>query len=309
MTIPIPTTPTRPVADSTYKDDTRQSPPSSTCSPAAEDLMDRANTLLRQDQQEGPSSSQSRQDRVPQQQVFPLYQYALCLQESAGGFYYEDTARIYYSIAWYHYYELGDYSSSLTYFLQCLRISLELHGEEHASTQLILDDLRDLLEDMKLDVDYVNPVFESWALQDDAADLRQNTPNSRRRGDDVEAKEWFEAQEMEKDYLRKSLALLPLELELERAGVFVLLAQLAEEQSHTELALSYYCKTLLILPRWLTNDHPRVQTVKNQSHQVVASLTPFTNHAARIAISSRQQGRSRSFSRKLSSTKIPASNE
>jgi tetratricopeptide (TPR) repeat protein len=273
--------------------------------------MDRANKALLQQQEEEGSQQQEHREQVKH-----LYHYALCLQEAAGGFYNEGTARIYYSIAWYHY-EMSDYSSALTYFLQCLRISFELYGEEHASTQLVLDDLCDLLEDMHLNVDYVNPVFESWALQDDAADLsRQRRKNTRTRSsrDDVEAQAFLAAREEEEEegYLRTSLALLPLELDLERAAVFVLLALLAERQCQAELALSYYCQTLMILPQYLTNNHPRVLIVKKQSHQVVASLTPMMPAARRISSSSSSSSsmattsvlRRRSLYRKRSSSII-----
>lgn len=291
MSPQIPITPTRPVIQSKpYSSSSSQAGASSSPAPrrvsaaptcnAAQDLMDRAQSILKQaEEAESPRILAQRQ-----QQVKPLFQYALCLQEETTGglFYNEGTARIYYSIAWYHYEHLNDYSAALTYFLQCLRISFELYGEEHVNTQIILDDIRDLLEeDLQLDsADYLNPVFESWALQDDAADLRTN--NKKQWSDDDDCRDDDEIRE-EEELLQEALTLLPWELDLERAAVYIMLAELAERQSQAELALSYYCQALMIMPQWLTNSHPRVNTVKKQSHQVVASLTPvMMMPAARI---------------------------
>ncbi len=184
-----------------------------------------------------------------------LLHYALCLQEAAGGYYNEGTARIYFLMAWYHY-ERNELISAMTYFLQCIRISLELNGEDDTTTQLLLDDLKDLLEDMHLNEDCVNPVFDSWALQDDAFAFKGNKA-------------------LESKYLKEALQLIPADLEMERATIYIRLAQIYQTNHQAEHALSFYCQALMILPHWLSLDHPQVVAIKIQTHQVAANLTPI----------------------------------
>ena len=189
-----------------------------------------------------------------------LLHHALCLQEQAGGYYNEGTSRVYFLMAWHHY-ERKHFLAALTYFLQCLRISIELYGLEHCTTQLVLDDIRDLLEDMNLNEDCVNPVFDSWTLQDMALD-GENDHETKTNG-------------RTEEYWQKALHLIPADLDLERARIFIHLAQIYQKKSQTEQALSYFCQALMILPRWYKQDHPQLISLKNQAQHVASSLTPM----------------------------------
>jgi tetratricopeptide (TPR) repeat protein len=140
-----------------------------------------------------------------------------------------------------------------------------------------MDDIQDLLEDMELETEYGNRIFESWALQDEADDLL-----------DEDDKRCEDALEL----YRQALEHLPAEVELERAHIFCQIASLMKREQNIEDALSYYCQALMIFPKWLSpSSHPRilatrtqsheVTTIRKQSHELAAKLTPIGSTASR----------------------------
>lgn len=190
-----------------------------------------------------------------------LLHHALALQEESGGYYHEGTSRVYFVMAWYHY-EKKQFLPALTYFLQCLRITLQIYGEEDCTTQLLLDDIHDLLEDINLSEECIRPVFASWRLQDMALLHREH----KKHGTTTMTTE---------QYWQRALDLIPADLDLERATICIHLGQVHQKNNQTELALSYYCQALLILPRWYHQDHPQLVSLRNQAQQVASSLTPM----------------------------------
>jgi tetratricopeptide (TPR) repeat protein len=188
-----------------------------------------------------------------------LYQSALSIQESIVGFYHEDTARTYHQMGWLAY-TSQNYHRALSYLLQSLKISYFLHGENHPATIFLLDDVQDLLEDMNLETEYANQIFESWTIQEEADDLLHENDNN-----DYGALELYE----------KALELLPLDMELERAHVYCQIASILRRDRQAEQALSFYCQALMIFPKWLPSTHIRIVNTRKASYEVGTEVTPI----------------------------------
>ena len=207
----------------------------------------------------GCTSSSTREDsRDPKS----LYQTALLIQEGAVGFWHEDTASTYYEMGWLEY-NSKRYLRALTYLLQSLRISNHLHGDDHASTICLMDDIRDLLvEDLRLDIEFGNEIFESWTLQEEAA---ERLDLNDRKG----ALELYQ----------RALRLIPAPMELERAHVHCQLAPILATRHKSQEALCHYYAALRILPKWLSKDHPRVRAAQKASQEVSKAMAPtISNH-------------------------------
>jgi tetratricopeptide (TPR) repeat protein len=196
-------------------------------------------------------------------QAQSLLQSALSIQESIVGFYHEDTARTYHQIGWLAY-TSQNYHQALSYLLQSLKISYFLNGEDHVATIFLLDDVQDLLDDMNLETEYANQIFESWTLQEEADALLLHENNDNNDGAALEL-------------YKKALELLPLDMDLERAHVYCQLASLLRRVGQTEQALSFYCLALMIFPKWLPSTHIRIVNTRKASHQVGKEVTPMGN--------------------------------
>jgi tetratricopeptide (TPR) repeat protein len=212
-----------------------------------------------------------------------LYLRALNIQEAVSGWCHEDTARIYYELGWLEYDQTMNFERALAYLLQSLRISHQIYGDDHPATLVVLDDVQDLLEDMDLDNEYVNRVFRSWELQDQAEDIWQDKEQERRDDDDDEAQlsSQFSAVQTTQspvlDLYHQALDQLPLELDLERALIYRRMASFAaSQQRFGEDALSYYCSALMRLPNWVSPDHPEIRAITREARQVTEEqLTPI----------------------------------
>merc|ERR1740117_393504 len=79
-----------------------------------------------------------------------LYKEAISIMESLVGYYHPDVADTYHLFGW-SLYELGGRktASALVYFLRALRISQRLFGNDHSSTIVLLDDIRDLVDEQR----------------------------------------------------------------------------------------------------------------------------------------------------------------
>lgn len=174
----------------------------------------------------------------------PLFLHALCQQEDRHGYYSDEVSQVYHLLGWFHY-NSDNYSLALTYFLQSLRISYTLHGDEELCTQAIMDDVNDLLDDMRVDDTHINSIFDSWALQDEICDVSEE-----REDDNVLPPTYQEALEN-----------IPNEFDLERARVYVKMAEWGQMHSQHEQALGWYRQALRILPQYLSHDHPCVVAV------------------------------------------------
>jgi tetratricopeptide (TPR) repeat protein len=222
-------------------------------------LVEQAGALINEESSDETSLSK---------EAHSLYLQALTIQESFVGWCHEETARTYHQMGWLAYND-ENYPRALGYLLQSLRISHRIYGEDHPSTSLLLDDIQDLLEDMKLETEYGNRIFESWALQDEANDLL-----------DEDDKHCEDALEL----YRQALEHLPAEVELERAHIFCQIASLMRREQHIEEALSYYCQALMIFPKWLSPSfHPRIVATRKQSHEVAAKLTPIGSNTSPLS--------------------------
>eukprot|EP00934_Nitzschia_sp_Nitz4_P007690 Nitzschia sp. Nitz4//scaffold5_size260463//69543//70331//NITZ4_000960-RA/size260463-processed-gene-0.120-mRNA-1//-1//CDS//3329555274//7680//frame0 len=199
----------------------------------------------------------------------PLYLHALSSLEQKHGYYSDEVALVFHLLAWFHY-NLGDHSHALAYFLQSLRISCQLHGEDAPCTQAILDDMDDLLDDTSMEPEVVEQVFQSWVHQAHAIKLASSSRIDKNNDKTIQ------------DCYLKALNCLPESFELERSLIYVALADLARCRRKTEEALSWYCKALLVLPQYLSKEHPRVLSVQKRSREVARQLTPM--------IPSRRQG-------------------
>jgi tetratricopeptide (TPR) repeat protein len=198
-------------------------------------------------------------------QAQSLLQSALSIQESIVGFYHEHTAQTYHQMGWLAY-TSQKHHQALSYLLQSLKISYFLNGEDHAATIFLLDDVQDLLDDMNLEAEYANQIFESWTLQEEADALLHE--NSDHNG----ALELY----------KKALELLPLDMELERAHAYCQLASILRRVRQTEQALSFYCLALMIFPKWLPSTHIRIVNTRKASHQVGKEVTPIGNGNANL---------------------------
>jgi hypothetical protein len=223
-------------------------------------LVEEADALINEESSDETALSKEAQS---------LYLQALTIQESFVGWCHEETARTYHQMGWLAY-NGQNYPRALGYLLQSLRISHRLYGEDHPSTILLLDDIQDLLEDMKLETEYGNRIFESWALQDEAEDLMEE--------DDNHCEDAIKLH-------RQALELLPTEVELERAQIYCQIASLLGRERHIEQAVSYYCQALKIFPKWLSpSSHPRILATRKQAHEVApAKLTPIGDTASPLS--------------------------
>ena len=217
----------------------------------------------------------------PQQES--IYQQALCLQETTTGFYSEGTCHIHRILGW-HFYQRDNYSCALTHFLQSLKVSMELDyrgasnvNEDHDNdnrpphahvdsflTLVIMDDIQDVVEDMQLSNDFVNRVLHSWDLQDEVTEQQGHWDSSPQDPDTIHSS--LADADAEETILQQALALLPLELDLERASVYTRLAHVAIRRLEWEQAMTYYRQALMILPQWLTPDHPQIVRLIRETH-------------------------------------------
>jgi tetratricopeptide (TPR) repeat protein len=204
-----------------------------------------------------------------------LYLRVLNIQEAISGWCSEDTARIYYELGWLEYEHAMNSDRALGYWLQSLRISYQIYGNDDPATLVILDDIQDLLEDMNLDNEYANRVFRSWELQDQAEEAWEDRERET-RDDDERSSLDYRIQSPVLEFYQQALDQLPMELELERAVIYCRMASFASQQRFSEDALSYYCSALMRLPNWLSHDHPRVRAITKESRQVAREqLTPI----------------------------------
>jgi hypothetical protein len=210
----------------------------------------------------------------PQQES--IYQKALCLQETVAGYFSEGTCHIHRILAW-HFYQRDNYPCALTHFLQSLKISMELDYRsrifddpssdlDSLLTLVIMDDIQDVLEDMQLPNDFVNRVIHAWDLQDEATEKQANRESSPQDPETIHS-----STTEEERILQQALALLPIELDLERAGVYTRLAHAARRQEEFEQAMSYYRQALMILPQWLTPDHPQIVRLIRETHLLASN--------------------------------------
>jgi tetratricopeptide (TPR) repeat protein len=229
--------------------------------PAVQELIDEA-------QQLGDEQS----PWAPQQESG--YQLALCLQEMKTGFYSSGTCQVHHVLAW-HFYRRNNFSCALTHLLQCLKISMDLDyycynigggTKDSMMTLVIMDDIQDVLHDMQLTNDFVNRVIHSWDLQDEATEAYRAN-----QGSVLGSLE-------EERILRRALATVPIELDLEQAGIYARLAHVAIRQGQYERALNYYRKALRILPQWLTNDHPQVVRLTKEAQIISNQLVVAPVH-------------------------------
>ena len=214
-----------------------------------------------------------------------LYLRALSIQENLSGWCNDDTGRIYYELGWFLY-DNDEYDHALTYLLQALRSSHQLYDDmnedekHHPATKIILDDIQDLLEDMDMDEEHANQVFESWELQSQAEDIlvgrnqvdaRDDAPNS-----SLDCRCPSPALLLYQQALDKLPTLIGFGLE--RAYIFRRMAAIATAQHEWEDAVGYYYSALIRLPNWLYEDHPTIRTIKKETEILVRHrLTTICN--------------------------------
>jgi tetratricopeptide (TPR) repeat protein len=108
-----------------------------------------------------------------------LFLAALRTQESILGLYHKDTAEVYYALGW-TYYEQVELDKAIIFLQQAWRIISEyVYGQKHGVTLVILDDLRDVLEEQEGYEDVESDIFcsqisQSGTLSHQATESAQN---------------------------------------------------------------------------------------------------------------------------------------
>ena len=125
------------------------------------------------------------------------------------------------------------------------------------------------LEDMNLEEETVNPVFQSWVLQHDAVERLRNTelpsqlyPQCCRTVLDIAMAD-----------LMSALELLAPMFDLEKAVVYTRLATVSLRQRRVDEALSHTCQALMSLQMWFSSNHPKIQTVKQNASAIASEVT------------------------------------
>ena len=195
-----------------------------------------------------------------------LFLVALRIRESVLGLYHEDTAEVYYNLGWASY-EHGDLDSAIIFFQQAWRISEHVYGKEHGVTLVILDDLRDALEeqgyeDLEIDT-FCAQIFQSRSMSHQATESAQN-------GDTSKAIY----------FCQQALIALPPSSpnyqSLEAADIRRQLGSLLRKQGDAEEALADLCRSLLVYQSILGPKHPTTIHTRRLVQQVAQrEVTPI----------------------------------
>jgi tetratricopeptide (TPR) repeat protein len=196
-----------------------------------------------------------------------LFLVALRIRESFLGLYHQDTAEVYYDIGW-TYYEHGELDDAMIFLQQAWRIAEHVYGEKHGVTLLVLDDLRDVLEengyeDLGIDI-YFSQVSQSRTLSHQAIESAQNGH--------IQKAIHFSQQAL----IALPPSKNPNDQLLEAADIRRQLGSLVRKQGDAEGALSYLCQSMLAYQSILGPKHATTKQTRRLVEQVAQrEITPI----------------------------------
>jgi tetratricopeptide (TPR) repeat protein len=195
-----------------------------------------------------------------------LFLVALRIRESILGLYHKDTAEVYYALGW-TYYEQGELDEAIIFLQQAWRISEYVYGQKHGVTLVILDDLRDVLEEqgyegLEIDI-FGSQVSQSRTLSHQATESAQNGH--------IQKAIYFCQQAL--------IALPPSNpnyQSLEAIDIRRQLGSLVRKQGDAEGALANFCQSLLAYQSILGPKHPTTIHTRRLVEQVAQrEVTPI----------------------------------
>lgn len=185
-------------------------------------------------------------------------QHSLRIRESILGLYHEDTAMVYYQMAWANYLA-KDYKSAVSLFQRCLKVSQYLYGNDNGATWIILDDLQDVLLDAKGSATHIGTMCQALS---DCWTLSQE-------GDD-----YLKQGQIEKSVVEYEAALacfaqnagdIQISSSLDVADLYCKIAPLIQNEGEINRAVSLICMAVGTYERLLGREHPTTRAARKQA--------------------------------------------